>query len=201
MLVLVPGAGYPKLHYVNTLLENNMLKQISLCASLLFVAMGTPAQTMYRCGNAYSDTPCGPDVKVLNAPKPKPANDDDYLKKLKSDIADTERSLIQRRDELAFVKATQPLPTNPADPEKTAKMQEDCRIWITNVRDWKDRDSLKISAPKRGTAEYRWVHKKAVIAWPYYALVNAKNSYGGYVGERPMACYADMAETTILMAE
>lgn len=178
-----------------------MLKQISLCASLLLVATGTPAQTMYRCGTAYSDRPCGPDAKVLNEPKPKPADDDDYLKKLKSDVADTERALIQRRDEAAFVKATQPLPTKTADPEQTSRMQEYCRIWIKHAREWKDRDSLKISDPKRGNAEYKWLREKLIIAWPYYARVNAKNSYGGYVGEQLITCYANKDETSILMSE
>jgi hypothetical protein len=76
---------------------------------------------------------------------------------------------------------------------------EHCRKWISNVPVWKDKDSVRIGKITRDQqAETRTVRGKTMIVRPYYAGVNAKNSYGGYGGERTFVCYADAAETQVV---
>lgn len=60
----------------------------------------------------------------------------------------------------------------------------------------KDPAAAMVSGIRRGrTGE--WCNPDIQVRY-YWAIVNGKNSYGGYVGEKPYRCALDMAETKVL---
>ena len=195
-----------------------MIKQLAVCASLILVASSAQAQTMYRCGNSYSDKPCGPEAKMLNEPKNKPAPiqapvpspslyvpKSAYTEKIEREIAENRRSSQERLRRLEEMFAEQkafrdanPLPNEIASPKKVAKLKQLCEKWLREVPTWKDRDSVKIRAIERDRSTYESVNDNYQIVWQYRAILNAKNSYGGYVGEKPAYCFANKDETLVI---
>ena len=73
-----------------------------------------------------------------------------------------------------------------------------CEQWIRSIPGWKDPDSIKHDGITRGKHETRKINGQSQIVVPYYAMVNAKNSYGAYAGARPYICYANQGETNII---
>lgn len=116
---------------------------------------------MYRCGNTFSQQPCGSDAKAI-----------------------------------ATVGVVQP--ETALTPAKIAAMQSECQQWVRDKPSWKDRDSVKTSVPVRGKLDARTVNGVAQLVVPYRALVNAKNSYGAYQGEKTYICYASRDESKIV---
>jgi hypothetical protein len=47
-----------------------MPRSLLAAAALLTLCAAAGAQTMYRCGNTFSQTPCGNDAKASPAPRP-----------------------------------------------------------------------------------------------------------------------------------
>ena len=92
------------------------------------------------------------------------------------------------------VSAAVPQPSGPVDPEVRVKIEDDCRRWIVGVPQWKDRESVRIGTIYRGANQPR----DGRVLRAYHVSVNAKNSYGGYQGERPFVCYADEASAKVL---
>ena len=120
---------------------------------LACVAPHAYAQKLYRCGNTFSQVPCGQDaqeVRAAGVPQPVPTT------------------------------ALEELP-----PERHAEVQAMCERGIRMRPAWKDPDSVKITAIRRAkrTEVVTLGGKRREIA-PWYAAVNAKNSFGGYVGNR-----------------
>ena len=136
-------------------------------AFLVLVAHSAHAQKMYRCGNTYSQTPCGAEaqeVKAAGVPQPIP---------------------------------TSTLPE--LSPGRHEEVRAMCERGIRMRPAWKDPDSVKISAIQRAkrTEVVTLAGKRQEIA-PWYAGVNAKNSYGGYTGEKIVDCYFDAKEQVLL---
>lgn len=136
-----------------------------LIALAFLLAAGTAgAQTMYRCGNTFSQEPCGPgatEIKAAGVPQP---------------IVDTVKE----------------------DPAKTAAMGAACQEYLTRAPAWKDRASVRVSGVQRGRLADATIAGKTTRVRMYGAIVNAKNGFGGYSGERLALCYTDVAETKIL---
>lgn len=83
--------------------------------------------------------------------------------------------------------------------QRVAKIKAECEQWIRRIPQWKDSDSVKLEdGITRGKHELRKVDGAPQIVVPYYASVNAKNSYGAYAGSRPYVCYANQGETRII---
>lgn len=119
---------------------------------LLALALAGPAdaQQLYKCGNTFSQQPCGADATVIPS----------------AGVAQ---------------------PTGPVDAATQRAIEADCRSWVTRVPPWKDRDSVKVGTIFRSDA----VSRDGRLVRAYRVMVNGKNSYGGYEGERPFVCYAD----------
>lgn len=117
----------------------------------LAVAAGSAgAQQMYRCGNTFSQQPCGPGAAAIPS----------------GGVAQ---------------------PSAPPAAEAISAIETDCRTWITRVPAWKDPESVRIGPITRAEL----VTRDGRMLRAYRVMVNGKNSYGGYAGERPFVCYAD----------
>ena len=86
--------------------------------------------------------------------------------------------------------------------DRVQAMQLQCEAMLRNVPAWKDKDSVKFSAIYRGKVtsirlddENRFSEVPAV---QYLTMVNAKNSFGAYTGDKPAICYANSTESKIL---
>lgn len=82
--------------------------------------------------------------------------------------------------------------------ERVQAMKAQCEAMLRNVPSWKDKDSLKFIGFFRGKATTITIDGQPLMVVEYLTRVNAKNSYGGYVGEKPAICYANIGETRIL---
>lgn len=143
----------------------------TILLSLTLVVSGAAgAQGIYRCGNTFSEQPCGPGAITIQPARPAPAP----------------QSTLG------------PLPDTPASPETVAAAKAAC---VAAVRaKLKDPDSLKLGAVERRGTWYAYVGDQRVPARAYAVNANARNSYGGYTGERTYLCSMDLAtETTILV--
>lgn len=91
--------------------------------------------------------------------------------------------------------------TSQVHTERTNKMAEACVQYIRNAQVWKDRASLQIDPPVRGQFTTIVKDGKTQAVVQYLTTVNAKNSYGGYVGAKPAVCYVNAAETRVLSVD
>lgn len=73
-----------------------------------------------------------------------------------------------------------------------------CESAWRNVPNWKDPDSVRISNVRRTGFTTINLHDTSIMAVRYVADVNAKNSFGGYVGGKTAMCYLDQSETRVL---
>lgn len=138
-------------------------------AALLFAGTCS-AQTMYRCGNTFSQNPCGPDAKeiaISGVPQPSAAS-----------------RIVQ----------------TPVDPDKAERMKAECLVWIKERIAWKDRDSLKIGTTEAGLLRYSPLLGVEQVIREYTTPVNAKNSFGAYIGEKLVVCQANADDTRIVNA-
>lgn len=82
--------------------------------------------------------------------------------------------------------------------DRVQRMKTQCEMLLRQLPAWKDKDSLKFDGFFRGKATTLAVDGQSVMVVEYLTRVNAKNSYGAYVGEKPAICYANIGETRIL---
>ena len=149
-----------------------------LMGALLFAALSSAqAQTLFRCGNNFSQTPCSGEAKTVyrcgGVASDKPCPTD-------AKIAD--------------------LQTKSPSSDRIETMKEACMTWLRTVPEWKDRDSLKFGAVSRGKFDVKTLNGTPTVVVSYLTTINGKNSYGAYVGERVAVCYANEQETKILHA-
>lgn len=137
----------------------------ALAVTMLFLVACANAQGVYRCGNTFSETPCGPDAKVLIAPPAAPAK-------------------LER----------------PADiPPSAEKIEANKAVCEKKTREaMKDPESTKIKSVSRGGTALQRLAGRVFYGISYNMNVNAKNSYGGYTGEKLYNCVFSLDETTFL---
>lgn len=146
-----------------------MMKFFVTTAALCLAPLLASAQ-IYKCGNSFSEVPCSPSVP--EGSKPNPA---------------TQRTTAPR---------ALPKPQDlPARPEATARMVELCEQEVRSTL--KDPASATLRDARRGGVE-TWCTKPQKQVRYYWMTVNAKNSYGAFVGEKPYRCAVDIGETTVL---
>ncbi len=88
------------------------------------------------------------------------------------------------------------IPDLPASPEAIAQASALCEAAVR--REMKDPDAAKIKDTHRSRTE-KWCTRPTITQVRYYWMtVNGKNSYGGYVGEKPYRCALDMSESIVL---
>lgn len=81
---------------------------------------------------------------------------------------------------------------------RTQKAAALCEAMWRNAPNWKDPESVRISNVRRTGFTTIKLHDTSIMAVGYTAEVNAKNSYGGYVGRKPALCYLDQTESRVL---
>lgn len=82
--------------------------------------------------------------------------------------------------------------------DRVQKMKAQCEEMLRNAPAWVDRGSVIFTGFLRGSVTTMKIGDQSVAVVEYLTKVNAKNSYGGYVGEKPAICYSNMGETKIL---
>ena len=82
--------------------------------------------------------------------------------------------------------------------DRVQQMKTQCEEMLRNTPDWFDRNSLVFTGFMRGSVTTMKIGDQSVAVVEYLTKVNAKNRYGGYTGEKPAICYANMTETKIL---
>ena len=146
--------------------------QACLCTAAIFVGSSCLAQKMYRCGSTYSQTPCGAEGKEIE---------------IKNTPAATS-GVVTRK-----------LPDN-ASAEVRAKSTELCKLAV--LGQLKDPDSAKFQNISRSNSLERRLpilNGPLVKTSGFNGYVNAKNSYGGYTGNKLFFCSVDYeTETRIL---
>jgi hypothetical protein len=181
--------------------------------SLLAACATVSAQTMYRCGNTFSQVPCGQDAKAQ--PVPKGAMDTpsaysyesenlrrarDNYDRAQKNLADVTKVIAgQAALEKARLEKAVKLHIVPTDAEQ-ARNAEKCADSIRYKL--KDPDSMRESRrPIRIAEPTIQMTENGMAAWSYAVGVNAKNSYGGYTGSKSWVCLFDLDEKTVLGVE
>jgi hypothetical protein len=145
----------------------NSFSSITLAAGMLLAAT-VSAQGLYRCGNTFSDQPCGPGAKVLVAP------------------TETQRPPVKPAD-------------IPPSSEQIAANAATCERQTRSLL--KDPESARIKDISRAGTALQYRSGKNFYGIDYRMNVNAKNSYGGYVGEKLYACVFALDEKTWLFSQ
>jgi hypothetical protein len=128
------------------------------------VSYSVSSQPMYRCGNSYSQTPCGPDAK-------------------KVDIV-VQRSGGQPARQLK----------DDATEETKARTVELCKAAV--IARLKDPESARFSGISRSNSLERplpALNGPLVKTSGVNGFINAKNSMGGYTGDKLFFCSVDFA--------
>ena len=73
-----------------------------------------------------------------------------------------------------------------------------CETALRKAPAWKDPDSVQISDVVRVGFTTIQLHGTTLAVVKYGATTNAKNSYGGYVGQKPAFCYLNGTATKVL---
>jgi hypothetical protein len=173
-----------------------------LALALVFAAMPAMAQQLYRCGNTYSQTPCGADAKEVKVMVPPACQDestrytsaclDERFKELRSPAAPSKAD----REAQTKLEAAKRLPP-PSEAIVSANLKA-CEASIRNSM--KDPDAAKISEGRRLGPTLDYV-KGAMVTRPavsYSFKVNGKNSYGAYTGAKLWSCMMSLDEKDIL---
>ena len=136
------------------------------------------AQTLYRCGSTYSQTPCSSDATLLRV-GPDTAS--------KSADASFSKALADAK--------LKP----PPSPEFVRGRLQECERKIKSLM--KDPEAARISDGSRMGPDLQYL--KGVGAYngtSYTFKVNGKNSYGGYTGNKLWTCVYDLTETKFITA-
>jgi hypothetical protein len=139
------------------------------------------AQQVYRCGSTYSQTPCGAvakEIPISTGDRPQ------TIESIQADLAKTKRLLTTKIPDVA------------TSPELVEANKRTCTQIIRSSM--KDPESARIGDVSRVGAANSYYAGKNYQAVSYTALVNGKNSYGGYVGEKPYYCEFSMDEKTFM---
>ena len=162
------------------------------------------AQTIYKCGSTFSQTPCAPDAKKIEA-KPAVGIDCGDYKHMFSDAckgksgSSTVSNVAEARAKMQKQIDAMP-PTVPPSPDVIEANKRACLARIMAML--KDPESARVGEVTRARGpepDY-----ETARGWfpsiSYTVTINAKNSYGGYTGGKPWACSFDLAEQEILRA-
>jgi hypothetical protein len=189
---------------------------LSFAIALLFAAFTgyVDAQTMYRCGATYSQTPCGVGQKDIEIKVDDPCENEanryssacimrpskPYSTKLSA--AEEKRQAIEKkakeeRDErnkkaLDGINLTIPAPALVDENKKT------CVSQVTYLL--KDPESARFGNVVRMGAELDSQHGMLTPSVWYTVMVNAKNSYGGYTGSKSFICVFSTDEKKFMRA-
>lgn len=141
------------------------------------------AQSVYRCGAAFSDKPCGPDQQVLVAPVP-PAPKPGPLTRPQANPQG-----------LRELDAMFPGSDTLVDPAVRTAAESACKARLTKEVTFLDPDSVRVtSVSRRGVLDVAGQPLRV-----YGMRVNAKNAYGGYTGEKDFLCLTQPADERVVV--
>lgn len=205
-----------------------MIRTSALYLTILITISAPPAfaQKVYKCGNTYSQQPCGANTQEIEIKAPPPDNPttveglmdkwrrDDERRAAESKKAaevfkeqeaarkllQQERARVAKEEEDRLKAELDALRGRPKPDDATIKANFDrCESAI----------KLRLKDPMSAVFEQR--HRlqepmitpnpkagKKVLAHAYLVSVNAKNSFGGYVGFKGYTCYFNVEEDAIL---
>lgn len=165
--------------------------------------MQANAQTMYRCGTTYSQTPCGVDQKeielnvsdqcdfeenrmssacIMRPSKPyKPYQPSAAEKRLRTkDMVEKQQLEAENKETLRKLNLFVPDP---------ALVEGNKKVCLANVTvALKDPESAKLGKVVRIGAEMDIQHGYPTPTIMYTMMINAKNSYGAYTGSKTHIC-------------
>lgn len=150
-----------------------MTAALAILLALLVLPDAASAQAVYRCGNTFSERHCGPDAKVIVAPPAQPAT-----------AAPVE------------VKLEAPPYAPPPPAEQIDANRATCETKTRAAM--KDPESTRIKSVSRSGVALQRLAGRAFYGVSYHMNVNAKNSYGGYTGEKLYNCVFALDEKTYL---
>lgn len=174
-----------------------------LIVAFLFCAQ-VHAQTVYKCGNTFSQTPCAPEAKKIEI-KPAVGIDCTDYKHMFSDAcrvksgSNPTNSVAEARAKVQKQIDAMP-PTAPPSSQVIEANKKICLARIMALL--KDPESARIGEITRShgpTPDYE-TEKGWFPSISYTVSINAKNSYGGYTGSKVWACSFDLTEKEILRA-
>jgi hypothetical protein len=174
-----------------------------MAASILFVlASASWGQSMYRCGSTFSQTPCGAGQQEIEV---KAQRDCDleanrYMPRCARASASSgphinDAALAEyRRQKADLAERRRHAPPEPAKIEATKRTCE------TAVRAaLKDPEGARVRDVTRMGPSILFISSdKTLPAVDYSMIVNGKNSYGGYAGEKPWLCVLDPGESNVI---
>lgn len=178
------------------------MKALFLIASFLFIQTSSNAQTVYKCGTIYSQTPCATDAKKIEV-KPAVGVDCSNYTHMFSDAcrdkstSGNANSIIEARAKVQK-QIDAMYPTVPPSAETIAENKKHCLARIMAML--KDPESARVGEISRANGpepDYE-TSRGWFPSISYRVSINAKNSYGGYTGSKNWACSFDLKEQEIL---
>lgn len=185
-------------------LGGDLSTPLLLVLSALFYAGPGQAQAVYKCGNTFSQTPCAPDAKKIEV-RPSVSVDCKDYKHMFTDAcrsspsASPSASVAEARDKVQRQIDALP-PRMPPDPGTVEANKKRCLDRIMSML--KDPESARVGEVSRAAGPAPDYETSA--GWfpsvSYTVTINAKNSYGGYTGNKLYACSFDLEEKDLLRA-
>lgn len=189
------------------------MKRLALLS--LVCALPVAAQTAYKCGNTYSQTPCGDSSKAISVtPALKPSADswegmrerwkkEDAEREVAAKEAQKRRSAAEKQQAEADQELERKVSiigrVEEPSAQVLAKNKEACTALIkTKLKDPYSAQFTDVTRLSSALVGYDSATGRKFPAIAYSTRVNAKNSYGGYVGDKTYVCYFDLKEDGIL---
>lgn len=161
------------------------------------------AQTLYRCGSTFSQTPCAADAQKIEVKPATGLDCSDY--NMFTDVCRSKAAPSPANDALAARAKVQKQieampPFAPPAPEVIEANKKRCLARITAVL--KDPETARVGEVSRanGPAPDYETARGWFPSIAYTVSVNAKNSYGGYTGSKTWLCSFDLSERELLRA-
>ncbi|MEN9539816.1 MAG: hypothetical protein RLZZ126_2051 [Pseudomonadota bacterium] len=171
--------------------QGEMMNFTAPALLLAFLGLGVQAQTVYKCGNNYSQTMCAYDAPKVDA---RPALSHGYSSSGTTNSSDKELERIKRQ-----IAALPPI--IPPSPEIIEANKTRCRAGI--LARLRDPESARIQTFFR--LEKPLPRYEILKGWfpgiVYTVDVNAKNGFGGYTGSKSWTCSFDLKEQELLSVE
>lgn len=157
--------------------------------------------TMYRCGNTFSQSPCGENSKEIVIKTPDPCMDEanKYSSQCFMRPSTPPTVSSKKQAEEATRKATEYIPDEPPSPTALARNKTLCTDGVKAKL--RDPESARFSDIRRNPPRNLQLGNGTWLPRVVYELeVNAKNAYGGYSGKRPWQCIFSIGETELIGA-
>ncbi|MFN9470933.1 hypothetical protein [Acidovorax sp.] len=161
------------------------------------------AQSVYKCGNTFSQTPCAADAKKIEVKPAVGVDCSGYTHMLSEACLGKPSSGTASIDEARAKVQKQIDAMPPAVPPSNEAIEANKQRCLTRIMTMlKDPESARVGAVARakGPSPDYETAKGWFPSVSYTVSVNAKNSFGGYTGSKLWICSFDVAEQELLRA-